>query len=91
MKSALSFSLKNNLLNKNDYNSILNHITKSNLPSEIKKFFKIKDLTKILSFMLKDKKNITDKINLVLLKRIGSPVINKEYKKIIYMFFLKMN
>jgi 3-dehydroquinate synthase/shikimate kinase/3-dehydroquinate synthase len=31
--------------------------------------------------MLKDKKNITDKINLVLLKRIGSPVINKEYKK----------
>ena len=89
MKSALSFSLKNNLLNKNDYNSILNHITKSNLPSEIKKFFKIKDLTKILSFMLKDKKNITDKINLVLLKRIGSPVINKEYKKNNLYVFLK--
>ena len=89
MKSALGFSLKNNLLNKNDYNSILNHITKSNLPSEIKKFFKIKDLTKILSFMLKDKKNITDKINLVLLKRIGSPVINKEYKKNNLYVFLK--
>ena len=89
MQSALSFSLKNNLLNKNDYNSILNHITKSNLPSEIKKFFKIKDLTKILSFMLKDKKNITDKINLVLLKRIGSPVINKEYKKNNLYVFLK--
>ena len=89
MKSALSFSLKNNLLNKNDYNSILNHITKSNLPSEIKKFFKIKDLNKILSFMLKDKKNITDKINLVLLKRIGSPVINKEYKKNNLYDFLK--
>ena len=89
MKSALSFSLKNNLLNKNDYNSILNHITKSNLPSEIKKFFKIKDLNKILSFMLKDKKNITDKINLVLLKRIGSPVINKEYKKNNLYVFLK--
>ena len=89
MKSALGFSLKNNLLNKNDYNSILNHITKSNLPSEIKKFFKIKDLNKILSFMLKDKKNITDKINLVLLKRIGSPVINKEYKKNNLYVFLK--
>ena len=31
--------------------------------------------------MLKDKKNNTNKINLVLLKRIGSPIINKEYKK----------
>ena len=89
MKSALGFSLKNNLLNKNDYNSILNHITKSNLPSDIKKFFKIKDLNKIISFMLKDKKNITDKINLVLLKRIGSPVINKEYKKNNLYVFLK--
>ena len=31
--------------------------------------------------MIKDKKNNSDKINLVLLKKIGSPVINKEYKK----------
>jgi 3-dehydroquinate synthase/shikimate kinase/3-dehydroquinate synthase len=28
MKSALNFSLKNNLLKKNDYNSIINHISK---------------------------------------------------------------
>ena len=31
--------------------------------------------------MIKDKKNNSDKINLVLLKKIGLPVINKEYKK----------
>ena len=78
---ALNFSLKNNLLKKNDYNSIINHISKANLPSKLKKFFKIKDLNKILSFMIKDKKNNSDKINLVLLKKIGLPVINKEYKK----------
>ena len=89
MKTALSFSLKNNLLSKNDYNSIINHITKVNLPSKIEKFFKIKDLNKILSFMLKDKKNNTNKINLVLLKRIGSPIINREYKKISLGVFLK--
>ena len=89
MKTALSFSLKNNLLSKNDYNSIINHIAKVNLPSKIKKFFKIKDLNKILSFMLKDKKNNTNKINLVLLKRIGSPIINREYKKISLGVFLK--
>ena len=81
MQSALSFSLKNNLIQKNDYYSILKHISKTNLPSNIKKFFKIRDLKKILSFMIKDKKNNSDKINLVLLKKIGLPVINKEYKK----------
>ena len=31
--------------------------------------------------MVKDKKNNSDKINLVLLKKIGLPIINKEYKK----------
>ena len=81
IKSALNFSLKNNLLKKNDYNSIINHISKANLPSKLKKFFKIRDLNKILSFMVKDKKNNSDKINLVLLKKIGLPIINKEYKK----------
>jgi len=81
MQSALSFSLKNKLIKKNDYYSILKHISKANLPSKIKKFFKIKDLNKILSFMAKDKKNISNKINLVLLKKIGYPIINKEYKK----------
>ena len=89
MKSALSFSLKNNLLQKNDYNSIINHIYKAKLPSKIKKIFKIKDLNKILSFMIKDKKNNTDKINLILLKKIGLPIINREYKKNSLGVFLK--
>ena len=81
IKSALNYCLEKNLLKKNKYNLIINHISKANLPSNINKFFKIKNLNKILSFMLKDKKNNTDKINLVLLKKIGSPIINKEYKK----------
>jgi 3-dehydroquinate synthase/shikimate kinase/3-dehydroquinate synthase len=41
----------------------------------------LKDLSKILSFMLKDKKNNSDKISLVLLKKIGSPLINKNIIK----------
>ena len=81
MISALNFSLKKNILKKSEYNSIINHILNSNLPSKINNFFKIKDLKKILSFMLKDKKNNSDKISLVLLKKIGSPIINKEYNK----------
>jgi 3-dehydroquinate synthase len=89
IKTALSFSLKNNLLKKDDYYSINNHITNSKLPSNINKFFKTKDLKKIMSFMLKDKKNYSDKISLVLLKQIGSPIINKEYDKKNLSLFLK--
>ena len=89
MKSALNFSLKNNLLKKSEYHSIMNHISNSHLPSKINKYFKIKDLNKIISFMLKDKKNNSDKINLVLLKKIGWPIINKEYSKKSLSLFLK--
>ena len=32
MQSALSFCLKNNLIQKNDYYSIIKHISKANLP-----------------------------------------------------------
>ena len=89
IQSALNFSLKIKLLKKSEYNSIINHISHANLPLNINKFFKIKDLSKILSFMLKDKKNNTNKINLVLLKKIGSPLINREYSKNILGKFLK--
>jgi len=89
MKTALSFSLKNNLLKKDEYYLINNHITNSKLSSNIKKFFKTQDLKKIMSFMLKDKKNYSDKINLVLLKKIGYPIINKEYDKKNLSLFLK--
>ena len=40
-----------------------------NLPRDINKFFSIKNLNTILSFMKKDKKNNTKKISLVLLKK----------------------
>jgi len=89
IKTALNFSLKKNFLKKGDYLSINNHISRSKLPSAINKLFKVKDLNKILSFMLKDKKNNSTKINLVLLKKIGSPVINKKYSKKSLGLFLK--
>ncbi len=81
MKTALNFSLREKILNKIDYNLIMNHIDNSGLPFSIKNYFSIKDLNKILSFMAKDKKNNSDKINLVLLKKIGKPIFNKQYSK----------
>ena len=89
IKTALNFSFKNNLLKNKEHNLIINHISNSNLPSKINKFFNLRDLNKILSFMLKDKKNNSDKISLVLLKKIGSPLINKDYHKKIVANFLK--
>ena len=88
MKAALNFSIKTNHMNKDEYNSIINHIDNSELPSSVGKFFGLKDLNKILYFMTKDKKNRSDKINLVLLSKIGAPIINKEYsKKKLSLFF----
>ncbi len=89
IKTALNFSLKCNLLKKDEYDSIINHIFNCNLPYKLNRFFKKKDLNKILSFMLKDKKNNSNKISLVLLKKIGKPLINKEFSKKNIALFLR--
>ena len=89
MKTALNFSFRENILSKSEYNLIVNHIDNSILPSSIKKYFSIKDLNKILSFMIKDKKNNSEKINLVLLKKIGKPIFNKQYSKKKLGLFMK--
>ena len=39
--------------------------------------------------MIKDKKNNSNNINLILLKKIGKPVIDKRYKKSHLKSFLK--
>ena len=89
MNTALRFSSQNNFIKNNEYNLIKRHLEKSELPHNIKKYFSFKDIKKILSFMEKDKKNVTDKINLILLKGIGSPIINKQYYKKHLKNFLK--
>ena len=89
MITALNFSLQEKLIKKKEFQSIMNHFSNLNLPSSINRYFGSKDLNKILSFMSKDKKNSSNKINLILLKGVGSPVINKEYSKKNLSLFLK--
>ena len=49
-----------------------------------------KKLNRILNFMSSDKKNISNEINLILLRDIGKPVINKNFKlEKIRQFFTK--
>ena len=89
MHSAIKFSHEKKLLKKNDYIVIKKYFKNSKLQTDIKKYFSQKDLNKILSFMIKDKKNNSDNINLILLKKIGKPIIDKKYKKQQLRNFLK--
>ena len=89
IKTALKFSLSNRFLNTKDFELIENHLNKLDLPRNINKFFSIQNLNKILSFMKKDKKNNTNKINLVLLKKIGSPIYRLQFNEKKIHLFLK--
>ena len=89
IKSAAKFSLSNNILNIKEFNFIENHLNSLSLPNKINKFFSKKDLNKILSFMKKDKKNNMNKINLVLLKKIGSPIYKLQFDEKQINLFLR--
>jgi 3-dehydroquinate synthase len=78
-KTAAKFSLLNKILDIKEYKLIENHLNIFKLPDDINKFFSKKSLKTILSFMKKDKKNNTRKINLVLLKKIGQPIYNLQF------------
>ena len=87
---AVNFSHQNQDIKKNDYNKIVNHYKKLNLPMNIKNYYSIKNIKNILSFMKKDKKNNNNKINLVLLKKIGNVNYNCQFNDTsIYNFFFK--
>ena len=87
--TALNFSLNIKLIKLKDYNQIIQHIIQMKLPSNIRDYFLPKNLNTILSFMTKDKKNFSKKINLILLKKVGSTVINNEYEILKIKKFLK--
>ena len=89
IKTAVKFSLSINILNIKEFNLIENHLNKLDLPKSINKIFAKRDLNKILSFMKKDKKNNSNKINLVLLKKIGSPIYKLQFDEKKINLFLK--
>ena len=89
IKTAAKFSLLNKILNKKEFELISNHLDNLNLPRNIDKYFSIKNLNTILYFIKKDKKNNSKKINLVLLKKIGSPVYKLQFNEKNINIFLK--
>jgi len=68
---ASELSLKKKILNSKELFFIKEHYSALGLLANIKKFFKKKEIRKIVYFMQKDKKNFNEKINLILLRKIG--------------------
>lgn len=80
MISAINFSNNLKIMNKNDYKKIFNHYSKTNLPSDIKQYFSTKDIKKLLRFIQNDKKNLSNEINLILIKSIGNVNFKGKFK-----------
>ena len=74
--SSAKFSLKNNILNKKDYEQIMKHISYLKIQINLKFYFKKKDINLIIKYMKSDKKNNSSKINLILIKKIGKIILN---------------
>ena len=87
--NASKFSLKNNLLSKKEFELIKNHLIQFKLPIKLKKKISSKKINRVVSFMKKDKKNNTKKINLILLQKIGQPILNLNFENKEIHSFLK--
>ena len=71
MMIASELSNKKNKLSSNELLMIKKHYFDLNLPISIKNIFRKNEVKKIIHFMNKDKKNTSEKINLILLNKIG--------------------
>ena len=89
MKSAFEFSHDKKFISLKEFNSAIKHLNNSYFPSSLKKFFKIKKVNQIVSFMMRDKKNNSKNIKLMLIKKIGGPIIEKEFSGGAVKLFLK--
>ena len=79
--SSLKFSLENKLINLSEFNLIIRHLNKAKLSYNVSKYFSKIYTKKIIFYMQNDKKNNSEKINLILLKKIGSMELNKKFSK----------
>ena len=87
MMSACEFSFEKKILSLSDLIKIKKHFLDLNLPHNLKKYFRKRDIKKIIDFMTIDKKNYNDKINLILISKIGKSLRGKIFsKKEVYKF-----
>ncbi len=88
ISSAVEFSRQKNILNENDYQRIIKHLKKLNYYN-LNKYFEYKDISNIIFYMKQDKKNKGSKINLILLKSLARPLLDKSFEENKVRSFLK--
>ena len=89
MKSAFKFSYNKKFITNKEFNSAIKHLNNYHFPVSIKNYFTIKKINQIVSFMMRDKKNNSKNIKLMLIKKIGGPIIEKEFSIGTVKLFLK--
>ncbi len=77
--SSANFSFKNKIINKKDYNLIINHLDKVDMSLNLKNYFKKNNINTIIKYMKTDKKNNSSKVNLILIKKIGRLVVGLNF------------
>ena len=89
MKSAFEFSRNRKFIAYKEFDSAINHLNNSYFPISIKNYFTTRKINRIVSFMMRDKKNNSKNIKLMIIKKIGGPIIEKEFSSYTVKFFLK--
>ena len=89
MKSAFEFSHNKKLIGHKEFYSAIKHLNNSHFPISIKSYFSMKKVDQIVSFMMRDKKNNSKNIKLMLIKKIGGPIIEKEFTSFNIKLFLR--
>ncbi len=92
ISSAVKFSQDSKILKNDDAKLISKHINKISSKFYLRNYFKVNSINKIVKFMTTDKKNFDDKINLVLIKKIGKVDFNyklslKKIKNFFHNYF----
>jgi len=95
MMLASELSNKKRQLSFKEMLLIKKHYLNLKLPMKINKIFKKREIDKIIHFMKKDKKNIDEKINFILLSKIGKTaklrkfaLNDKEIRKFLISYYL---
>mgnify|MGYP001166891717 CR=1 FL=1 len=89
MKSAFEFSHNKKFITYKEFDAAIKHLNNSRFPISIKNYFTTKKINQIVSFMMRDKKNNSKNIKLMMIKKIGGPVIEKEFSNDTVKLFLK--
>jgi len=80
MVIATKLSFQKKVCTRKTLDQIIKIYNNNDINYNLKKYFTTKDITNMLKYMKNDKKNYDEKINLILLKKIGKTTKADEYK-----------